>query len=601
MKKRARRPVRFADNPLLQLPLPIGRARFILIVFAGLFLLLIGRAFYLQAMQEEFLQTEGASRYRRNLEVPALRGRILDRDGALLAGSAPMKSVWAIPEDAKLAPKDLTALAKLLGLTERELKRKLSSDRNFVWLSRQIAPETGEKIAQLRLPGIHQDKEFRRYYPTGDVSAHLVGFAGIDDNGLEGAELAFQNRLHGRAGSRVVIRDRKGRIVEDAVARRPAQDGEDIRLSIDSRLQYMAYAAVKDAALANQAKAASAVVLDARTGEILAMANWPTYDPNDRKGRAGAAIRNRAITDSFEPGSPMKPFTAALALERGKFRFDSQIDCAPGRLTIGTATISDAHPFGVLSLAQVIQKSSNVGIAKVAASFEPREMWEMFDKLGFGHAPELDFPGAVGGRLVAWKHWRPIEQATMAYGYGLSVSLLQLAHAYLVFARDGDLIPLSLTALDTPPPPGIPIFSPQTVSEIRAMLEMVTNPGGTSTKARVPGYRVGGKSGTAYKIEGGVYARKYRSSFIGIVPINRPRFVIAVTVDEPSAGSHYGGAVAGPVFSRIAQNALRTLGIPPDAPTLPAPPLLPDPEPEAPPSALPVPVRAAIDPVGRRS
>src|SRR6185369_5135286 len=458
------------------------------------------------------------------------------------------------------------SLAALLEMSVRELDGKLASDKTFVFVKRQVPPETASRITALKLPGVHDEKEYRRYYPTGDMTAHIVGFTGVDDKGLEGVELAFQQSLLGRPEARTVIRDRRGNIVEDVGALKPPQDGKEIRLALDSKIQYLAYSHLKAAVESNNAKAGGAIVIDTRNGEILALANWPTYNPNNRQHLSGAQLRNRAITDTFEPGSVMKPFTAALALEKGKVRFDTVVNCAPGRLTIGNATISDAHPHGALTVAQVIQKSSNVGTAKMALTFAPKEMWELYDSLGFGQAPNLGFPGEVNGRLRPWKNWRPIEQATMSYGHGIAVSLIQLARAYTVFARDGELMPLSLLRLEDTPVRGIRVFSPQTSREVRAMLEMAVQPEGTAPKARVPGYRVGGKTGTAYKIEGGVYSRKYIASFVGIAPISDPRLVIAVMIDEPSGGAHFGGDVAGPAFSQIAGGALRTLGIVPDAP-----------------------------------
>jgi cell division protein FtsI (penicillin-binding protein 3) len=428
-----------------------------------------------------------------------------------------------------------------------------------------VPPQIADRIAALKLPGVHQEKEYRRYYPTGDMTAHIVGFTGVDDKGLEGVELAFQSSLIGRPGSRTVIRDRRGNIIEDTRALKPPQDGKDIRLALDSKIQYLAYSQLKAAVDKHNAKAGGVVVVDTRTGEILALVNLPTYNPNNRDHLSGAQLRNRALTDTFEPGSVMKPFTAALALERGKVRPDTVINCAPGRMTIGPATISDAHPHGALTVAQVIQKSSNVGTAKMALGFPPREMWEMFDSVGFGQAPNLGFPGEVHGRLRPWKNWRPIEQATMSYGHGVSVSLIQLARAYAIIARGGETGPLTLIRSDEPPAPGVRVFSPQTMHEIRLMLEMAVQPEGTAPKARVPGYRVGGKTGTAYKIENGQYVRKYIASFVGLAPISDPRLVVAVMVDEPTGG-HYGGDVAGPVFSQIMGGALRTLGIPPDDP-----------------------------------
>lgn len=566
MRLKGRLAHKFAESPLLLLRLPAWRSRMLALFILGAFALLIGRAFYLQVLNNDFLQEKGESRYRRDLEISASRGRIADRNGDVLAVSTPMKSVWAIPADAKLTPEQTEQLARLLETSPKEVSRKLSSEKSFVYLHRQIPPQTAEQIAALKLPGIGQNTEYRRYYPTGEMSAHLVGFTGIDDKGLEGVELAFQKQLLGRPGSRSVIKDRRGQIVEDVGSIRPPQDGQDIRLSLDSKIQYLAYSQLKQAVAESQAKAGGIAVVDAHTGEVLALANWPTYNPNNRESLSGAQLRNRAVTDAFEPGSTLKPFTIALALEKGKVRFDTVIDCAPGRMTIGTATINDAHSHGPLTVAEVIQKSSNVGAAKIAAMLAPQDMWEMFDSVGFGQVPELGFPGEVSGRLRPWKNWRPIEQATMSYGHGISVSLIQLIHAYTLFAREGELIPLSLTRLDAPPAKGVQIFSPQTVREVVAMLEMAVRPGGTAPKAQIPGYRVAGKTGTAHKLEDGVYAKRYVASFVGFAPASDPRLIVAVMIDEPSAGKHFGGDVAGPVFASVMAGSLRTLGVPPDAP-----------------------------------
>jgi cell division protein FtsI (penicillin-binding protein 3) len=557
---------KFAESPLLQLRLPAWRSRLMALIILGCFGVLLGRSFYLQILNTDFLQEKGESRYRRDLEVSASRGRIADRNGDVLAISTPMKSIWAIPADARLTPQQTKQLAQLLETDVKELARKLASDKNFVYLHRQIPPDVAEKVAALKLPGIGQNKEYRRFYPTGEMTAHIVGFTGVDDKGLEGIELAYQGQLLGRAGSRSVIKDRRGQIVEDVGSIKPPQDGKDIRLALDSKIQYLAYSQLKQAVIDNKAKAGGAIVVDAKTGEILALANWPTYNPNNREHLSGAQLRNRAVTDTFEPGSTLKPFTAALALEKGKVRFDTIINCAPGKLTIGSATISDAHPHGALTVAQVIQKSSNVGVAKIAATLAPQEMWDMFDAVGFGQVPHLEFPGEVGGRLRPWKSWRPIEQATMSYGHGISVSLMQLVHAYTVFARDGDLLPLTLTRVNGLPPAGVPVFSSQTAREMRAMLEMAVQPGGTAPKAQSPGYRVAGKTGTAYKLESGQYVKKYVASFVGFAPASDPRLIVAIMIDEPGGLSHYGGDVGGPVFAGVMGGALRTLGIPPDAP-----------------------------------
>ena len=567
VRRRPQRGHRYTESPVLQLALQGWRSRTVGLLLMAAFFALVARSFYLQVINNDFLQEKGDSRMRRDIEISASRGKIVDRNGDMLAVSTPMKSVWAIPSDARtMDAGQKRQLAGLLDMPVRELDGKLASEKTFVFVKRQVSPEVADRIAALKLPGVHQEKEYRRFYPTGDMTAHIVGFTGVDDKGLEGVELAFQSSLLGRPGSRTVIRDRRGNIVEDVGSIKPPQDGKDIRLALDSKIQYLAYSHLKKAVEENKAKAGGAVVIDARSGEILALANWPTYNPNNRQSLSGAQLRNRAITDTYEPGSVMKPFTAALALEKGKVHFDTVINTAPGKLTIGTATISDAHPHGALSVAQVIQKSSNVGTAKIALGFPPQEMWELFDRLGFGQAPNLGFPGEVNGRLRPWKNWRPIEQATMSYGHGISVSLIQMARAYTVFARDGELMPLSLTKLEDAPPHGARVFSPQTMRELRTMLEMAVQPEGTAPKARVPGYRVGGKTGTAYKIEGGVYAKKYVASFVGVAPISDPRLVVAVMIDEPTGGAHYGGDVAGPAFSQIMGGALRTLGVPPDAP-----------------------------------
>ena len=560
---------KFAESPVLKLRLPAWRSRLVALLILGSFAILIGRSFYLQVLNNEFLQEKGDSRYRRELEISASRGRIVDRHGDVLAISTPMQSVWAIPADARLAPQQLSQLAATLEVDAKELSRKLASDKSFVFLRRQLPPDVGQQVAALRLPGIGQDKEYRRYYPSGEMTAHMVGFTGVDDKGLEGVELAFQAQLLGHAGSRTVIKDRRGQIVEDVGSVKSPQDGKDIHLALDAKIQYLAYSQLKQAITDNKAKAGGAIVLDAKTGEILALANWPTYNPNNRQRLSGAQLRNRAVTDTFEPGSTLKPFAVAQALEAGKVRFDTVINTAPGRLTIGSATISDAHPHGALTVAQVIQKSSNVGTAKIAALLTPLQMWDMFEAVGFGQISRLGFPGEVSGRVRPWKTWRPIEQATMAYGHGISVSLLQLARAYSVFAREGDMVPLTLTRLEASealPLAPTPVFSQQTVREMRIMLEMAVLPGGTAPKAQIPGYRVAGKTGTAYKLENGQYAKKYVASFVGFAPASDPRLIVAVMIDEPGAGRHYGGDVAGPVFASLMSGALRTLGIAPDAP-----------------------------------
>ncbi|MBI3094117.1 MAG: penicillin-binding protein 2 [Rhodocyclales bacterium] len=563
------KPIKFSKSPLLSERLPPWRQRLVLVVLLGAFGVLIARSLYLQGFNNGFLGDKGRARFERVIDISATRGRITDRHGDVLAVSTPVRSIWAIPEDAQLTPAQARSLAALLDMDVRELNRKLGSEADFAYVKRQLPPELAERVMALKLPGIHQKNEYRRYYPGGEVMAHMLGFTGVEDVGQEGIELAFNGQLAGKPGSRRVIKDRRGNVVEDVESKRPPLEGKDIVLALDSKVQYLAYSYLKQALEQHRAKAGGVVVLDAQSGEILALANLPTYNPNNRVKLVGAQLRNRALTDSFEPGSTLKPFTAALALEQGKVRFDTPIQTAPGKMTIGSATIHDAHMHGTLTVAQVIQKSSNVGAAKLALAMKPEDMWGMFDKLGFGAPLKLGFPGEVGGRLRPAKSWRPIEQATMAYGHGISVTLMQLAQAYLAFARDGDLVPISLARLDVSPLAGKQVFSAQTAREVRSMLEMAVQPGGTAPRAQIAGYRVAGKTGTAHKLEGGAYASKYIAAFVGFAPVSEPRLIVAVMIDEPSNGKYYGGDVAAPVFAQVMAGSLRTLGVAPDAPQKP--------------------------------
>lgn len=559
----------YAASPVLALHLPLWRSRMLLVLIAGGFLVLAGRAVYLQGLNNDFLQQKGESRYSRVLEISANRGKITDRRGEALAISTPVKSVWAIPEELQYSSQQRAKLAALLEMPPREMDKRLNEATGFVYLKRQIPPEAAERVTELRIPGLFQNREYRRYYPGGEVMAQVLGFTGADDAGQEGIELAFQSTLAGKSGSRRVIKDRMGQIVEDTQSIREAQNGRDLALALDAKLQNLAYSQLKLAVESNKAKAGAIVVLDAKTGEVLALANLPSYNPNNRSRLTGAQLRNRAITDTFEPGSTLKPFTVALAIERGKVTPDSVIATAAGNLSIGKANIHDAHRFGDMTVAQVIQRSSNVGAAKIALSLPAEAMWGMFDQVGFGSAPRLGFPGEAGGKLRPYKSWRPIEQATMSYGHGISVSLMQLARAYTIFADDGELMPLSLLRVDAPLA-GKQVISPATARKVRDMLELAVQPGGTAPRARVMGYRVAGKTGTAHKEENGGYAKnKYVSSFVGLAPASDPRLVIAVMLDEPSAGQYYGGAVAAPVFSAVMGGALRMLGVAPDAPLQP--------------------------------
>jgi cell division protein FtsI (penicillin-binding protein 3) len=560
--------VSFSKSPVLAVRLPTWRSRVVLFVMFAAFAALAARALWLQGVSTQFLQKQGEIRYARTIELPATRGKIMDRNGQVLASSIPVKAIWAIPDDVLQAPPEkIRALAGLLDMSEAELRKKLDSDRNFVYLKRQVEQDVADQIAKLKIDGIDTRKEYKRFYPQGEVMTHVVGFTNVEDVGQESMELARQKTLVGQTGSRRVIKDRLGHIVEDIGAKHEPHDGEDLMLSVDSKIQYIAFTQLKAAVEKFKAKAGAAVVLDVHTGEVLALANYPSYDPNDRRKLTGAQLRNRVMTDSFEPGSTLKPITVSLALDKGVVKPHTTIDTGPGRLTIKDRTISDTKAHHVITVQQVVEMSSNIGTSKIALSMPAQDMWEMFTKVGFGQQPKWGFPGAVAGRVRPYKNWRPIEQATMSYGNGISVSLIQLARSYLMFARDGDTIPLTFEKSHEMPQ-GQPIIKPQTARQMREMLEMVvTGKDGTAKQAQIPGYRVGGKTGTAYKVENGRYAmpRKYVGSFVGIVPLSAPRFVIAVMIDEPTQGGHYGGQVAAPTFAKVAENALRAMNVPPDS------------------------------------
>ena len=548
-------------------PLVLPRLRSPL-VFGMLALLLVGlavRSIYLQWIDNEFLQSQGSARYSRELEVPAHRGRIVDRFGEALALSTPVKSLWAFPDKFEAPPEAMAELARILDTTPQKLRARLDANEDFAFIARQIAPEAAARVMALRIRGLHDQNEYRRFYPGGEVTAHIIGFTGDLDAGQEGIELAQQPWLAGVPGSRRVIINRRSEAVEDVAAVKPPQAGRDLALAIDTRLQYLAFRELKAAVELHKAKAGGVVILDVVTGEILALANWPTYNPNRRDKVARERMRNRALTDVFEPGSTMKPFTIAAALESGRFRADTIIQTAPGTLTIGTQTIHDAHPAGALTVEQVIQKSSNVGSAKIALGLPSETLWTMFSEAGFGSAPKTGFPGEVGGRLRAAKTWKPIEQATMSYGHGISVNLVQMARAYTMFATDGEVKPTTLFRSEGRAA-GRQVIRPETARIVRRMLELATLPGGTAPKAQVVGYRVAGKTGTSRKLENGGYTTKYISSFVGFAPVSNPRLVVAVMIDEPTSGQYYGGAVAAPVFSNVTGAALRALGVPTDAP-----------------------------------
>ena len=555
-----------AASPALALKFSPWRSRLLLMVLVGWFIALAARAVYLQGLHNDFLQEKGEARYARALTLTATRGMIVDRNNEPLAISTPVESVAASPADAEITAEQMVKLANLLELDLADIKRRFAeTKREFVYLKRQLPPEHAAKVVELGIPGVFLQREYRRYYPAGEVTAHLIGFTDVDDKGQEALELAFESDLSGKAGSRRVIKDRRGHIVEDVESIRKPQDGAKLALSIDARIQYLAFRELKNAVTDHRAKAGGIVVLDTQTGEVLAMANLPSYNPNNRGKLDPRRTRNRTVTDLFEPGSTLKPFTAAAALEAGVVKPQSVIQTSPGHMTIGNRTIHDAHPHGALTVSQVIQKSSNIGAAKMALSLPAQTMWTLFNQVGFGAVPDSGFPGEVPGRLRAHASWKPIEQATMSYGHGISVSLLQLARAYTIFANDGELAPLTLVKREAPADM-TSALKPETARAVRAMLELAVLPGGTAPKAQIPGYRVGGKTGTAHKLEGRTYANKYISSFVGFAPASKPRLIVAVMIDEPSAGQHYGGAVAAPVFSQVMAGALRILSVPPDAP-----------------------------------
>jgi cell division protein FtsI (penicillin-binding protein 3) len=531
---------------------------------------LLWRAVDLQHTDKAFLIGQGDARHLRVVEIPAHRGKILDRNGDPLAISTPVDSVWANPRELAANARRWPELARLLGLDAKQLERLPAQrgEREFVYLKRHVAPQLASKVEQAGIPGVYLQREYRRYYPLGEVAAHVVGFTNVDDVGQEGMELAFDERLRGLGGAHRVLRDRLGRIVEEVESIRPPKAGGDLVLSLDRRIQYVAYRALLGGVKRNKARGGSVVVLEARTGEVLAMVNQPAYNPNNRADRVSSRYRNRAVTDVFEPGSAIKPFTIAAALESGRFKVASQVDTNPGTLKIGKYTVRDHRNYGVIDLPTLMQKSSNVGAARLALAMEPREMWQLFTRVGFGSGTGSGFPGEVDGVLTHYFDWGDIHRATLSFGYGMSVSALQLAQAYTVLANDGRFVRISFERVDRPVE-GIPVVGSATTRSLRKMLESVVGPEGTAQRARVAGYRVGGKTGTVRKsITGGYSEDRYRAVFAGMAPITRPRLVVVVVIDEPGGEEYYGGQVAAPVYAEIMARTMRVLGVPPDDPTM---------------------------------
>lgn len=561
------------NQPPVKVELEVWRSRLLLaLIMLGMMLLALW-AVWLQVINNDFLRGKGEARYTRLLEIAAPRGKIYDRNMVVLASNVPAQAIWIIPEEVqegKMTATQGANLARLLGLSVADMRKKIAKDdKRFVYLRRQVAQDVADQVKTLGIKGVYSQKEVKRDYPQGEVFAHLTGFTNIEGKGQDGIELLKESSIEGQVGSRRVIRDRLNNIIEDEGVLKSAVPGEDVVLSLDARVQYIVFNALRDVVDNKGAKSASAMVVDTKTGEVLALANYPAYDPNTRSGMTGDQLRNRAFTDVFEPGSILKPFSVLESMDRGFVTPSTLIDTQGGRMTIGNATVGDSHAYGVLTIEQVIQKSSNIGTIKAALKVNKCDMWDMYDRVGFTKAyKEIQFPGVVAGLVRPCKNWQPIEQATMSYGHGIALSLLQLTHAYTVFARDGELVPLTLIKrADGELVSGTRVFSAKNAVAMRNMLEKVTEPGGTAVKAQVVGYRVGGKTGTAYKVEGNGYNKnKYVASFAGLAPISQPRIVVTVMVDEPPSGNHYGGQIAAPVFSQIVSETLRTLSVAPDAP-----------------------------------
>jgi cell division protein FtsI (penicillin-binding protein 3) len=527
---------------------------------------LLFRAVDLQVLNKEFLQDHGDARALRVVKIPAHRGMITDRNGESLAISTPVNSIWAVPRKVMAADAKLDQLAKYLHMDEKELTSLLRDriGRQFVYLKRHVAPALAEQVMLLDIPGISLQREYRRYYPAAEVTSHVLGFTNIDDSGQEGIELAFDNWLKGSPGSKRVLKDRLGRIIENIESITTPDPGNELVLSIDRRVQYLAYRELKSAVNHHQARAGTLVMLDVKTGEIIAMVGQPSYNPNNRTGLKSGHYRNRALTDVFEPGSTLKPFTIATALESGLYNLKSTIDTHPGYFKVGDHTIRDPRDYGVIDLATVIKKSSNIGASKIALSLEPLDFWSILTKVGFGQATGSGFPGEVSGYLNPYNNWSEVEQATMSFGYGISTTALQLAQAYMPFATDGMMLPVSFLKV-TEPVKASRVFSASVARQVRTMLETVVQKGGTGSRAFVEGYRVAGKTGTVKKtVVGGYSEDRYLSLFAGMAPASNPRLIAVVIIDEPKGDQYYGGLVAAPVFANVMAGALRLLDVPPD-------------------------------------
>lgn len=541
----------------------LSRLYALLIIFAFASAGLIARAVNLQVTETEFLQDQGKARFLREVDIPTTRGVISDRNGEPLAVSTPVDSVWVNPSEVLQAPENFELLASVLETDPDDMERKLTqrAGKEFVWLRRRLHPDVAEKIKALNIPGVFLQKEYRRFYPAGEVTAHVVGFTNIDDIGQEGLELAYNDWLGGEAGRKRVIKDRLGRTVEEVELVKEARPGSDLNLTIDRRLQYLAYSELKRTVLRHGARSGTVVLLDLESSEILAMVNQPSYNPN-QPGSGNDGLRNRAVTDVFEPGSVMKPFAMASVLETGKVDMTTQVETTPGTLQISGHTIHDHRDYGLLDLTGIITKSSNVGMTKLALELSPQHMWDTYRRFGFGEATGSGFPGESAGVLRNHIRWRRVEQATISYGYGISTTALQLAQAYAVIANEGRLRQPTLIQGATNPP--ISVIDARLARQVAGMLETVTGPTGTGTQARVANYRIAGKTGTSRKASASGYASRYVASFAGFAPASNPRLVCIVVINDPTGDKYYGGDVAAPLFSSVMNGALRLMNIPPD-------------------------------------
>ncbi len=545
-----------------------GRWRFLLAAILIGMLVLVGRASFLQVFDRQFLQHEGKSRHVGVMPIAAHRGRVLDRNGELLAISSPVKSIWANPKEFRPDEQQLRMMAGILGVTVGDIRARMEAEagRTFTFLKRRISPEFADRILSLGIPGVYADREYQRYYPSGEVTAHVIGFTNIDDKGQEGIEYSYDDVLRGVEGDRRILRDGRRRIIEDLEVVREPVAGRDVRLSIDQRLQYLAYRELKKAVIKHRARSGSLVLLDAENGDVLAMVNQPSFNPNSHKAIKSGVFRNRAITDLFEPGSTMKPFAVACGLELGLFRPDTVINTSPGSLRVGSNVVKDIHNYGVLDVTKIIQKSSNVGVTKIALAIPAPKFFAFYNNLGFGQPLDTGFPGEAVGRLPHHRNWNHFAQATLSFGYGVSASTLQMARAYLAFAKDGTVPAVSLLRRNESPKV-YPVMSAKTAAALRTMLERVVTREGTAYQAAVPGYRVAGKTGTVKKNSGhGYTSGLHMAVFAGMAPASNPRLVMVVMIDEPSAGQFYGGVVSAPVFSSVMEGALRLLNVPPDQP-----------------------------------